>query len=141
MEKRDLIQDQIEQLGFFLRKLLADFIKSKSVGNENVSLESVSKHLKDELDFDLQLFISLSNDEMKKYVLKYNFSAQHLDSLSHLLVEMSVAEFNHKIINQQYLTKAIELLDLNDQISNSISLDRNIKKSEIKDLLKKYKIE
>jgi len=141
MEKRDLIQDQIEQLGFFLRKLLADFIKSKSVGNENISLESVSKHLKDELDFDLQLFISLSNDEMKKYVLKYNFSAQHLDSLSHLLVEMSVAEFNHKIINQQYLTKAIELLDLNDQISNSISLDRNIKKSEIKDLLKKYKIE
>lgn len=141
MEKRDLIQDQIEQLGFFLRKLLADFIKNKSAGNEIVSIESVSKQLKNELDFDLQLFISLENEEMKKYVLKHNFSSQHLDSLSNLLVEMSAVEFNNKIINQQYLTKAIELLDVNDQISNSISLDRNIKKSEIKGLLKKYTIE
>ncbi len=141
MEKRDLIQDQIEQLGFFLRKLLADFIKNKSVGNEHVSLELISKQLKNEIDFDLEFFITLTNEEMKKYVLKYNFSSQHLDNLSNLLIEMNASEFNNKIINQQYLIKAIELLDLNDQISNSISLDRNIKKSEIKDLLKKYTIE
>ena len=141
MEKRDLIQDQIEQLGFFLRKLLADFIKNKSVGNEFVSLELISKQLKNEIDFDLEFFITLTNEEMKKHVLKYNFSSQNLDSLSNLLVEISASEFNNKIINQQYLIKAIELLDVNDQISNSISLDRNIKKSEIKDLLKKYTIE
>jgi len=141
MEKRDLIQDQIEQLGFFLRKLLADFIKNKSVGNEFISLELISKQLKNEIDFDLEFFITLTNEEMKKYVLKYSFSSQHLDNLSNLLIEMSASEFNNKIINQQYLIKAIELLDLNDQISNSISLDRNIKKSEIKDLLKKYTIE
>lgn len=141
MEKRDLIQDQIEQLGFFLRKLLADFIKSKSVGSEIVSIDLISKQLKNELDFDLEFFISLTNEEMKKYVLKYNFSSQHLDSLSNLLVEMSTLEFNSKVINQQYLTKAIELLDLSDQMSNSISLAHNIKKSEIKDLLKKHTLE
>ena len=127
MEKRDLIQAEIEKLGFFLQRLLANFLNGNSAGNSIEAVDLVTNELKNELDFDLPLFLSFSNDEMKKYLSNFKFNEQHLEKLADLLAEMNTSKI--------YLTRALELLDLVDEISNSFSFERNNKKIKIQQLL------
>ena len=127
MEKSDLIQAEIEKLGFFLQRLLANFLNGNSAGNSIEAVDLVTNELKNELDFDLPLFVSLSSDEMKKYLSNFKFNEQHLEKLADLLAEMNTSKI--------YLTRALELLDLVDEISNSFSFERNNKKIKIQQLL------
>lgn len=127
MEKRDLIQAEIEKLGFFLQRLLANFLNSNSLENTSEVINLITKELKNELDFDLPLFVSLSSDEMKKYLSNFKFNDNHIEQLADLLAEMSTSN--------TYLTKALELLNLADEHSNSFSFERNRKKIKIQKLL------
>ena len=128
MEKRDLIQAEIEKLGFFLQRLLANFLNDNSVGNSIEAVDLVTNEFKNELDFDLPLFLSFSNDEMKKYLSNFKFNEHHLEKLAYLLVEMNSSK--------TYLIRALELLNLVDKTSNSFSFERNNKKIKIQQLLK-----
>lgn len=127
MEKRDLIQAEIEKLGFFLQRLLANFFNGNSAGNSIEVSDLVSNEFKNELDFDLPLFLSLSNDEMKKYLSNFKFNEQNLEKLADLLAEMNSSK--------AYLIRSFELLDLADELSNSFSFERNSKKIKIQQLL------
>ena len=127
MEKRDLIQAEIEKLGFFLQRLLANFLNCNSVGNSVEAVDLVTNKFKNEFDFDLPLFLSFSNDEMKKYLSNFKFNEQHLEKLADLLAEMNTSKI--------YLKRAIELLDWADELSNSFSFERNGKKIKIQQLL------
>jgi hypothetical protein len=135
MEKRDLILDQIEQLGYFLRKMFAAFLDKNSIGNTTEALDLVTNEFKSELDFDLPFFVDLSNEEMKIYLLNFKFNEQHLENLSELLKEMSSSKSFVKETSNQYLKKALELLDFADETSNSFSFERNNRKNQIKILL------
>lgn len=133
MEKRDFIQAEIEKLGFFLQRLLANFLNSNSEANSIEAINSVTNELKCELDFDLPLFVSLSKDEMKKYLSNFKFNEQHLEKLADLMTELSSSKANNE--SKAYLTKTIEILDLVDELSNSYSFERNLKKSQIQKLI------
>jgi hypothetical protein len=135
MEKRDLILDQIEQLGYFLRKMFAAFLDKNSAGNTTEALDLVTNEFKSDLDFDLPLFVDLSNEEMKIYLLNFKFNEQNLENLSELLKEMSSSKSFVKETSNQYLKKALELLDFADETSNSFSFERNNRKNQIKILL------
>lgn len=133
MEKRDFIQAEIEKLGFFLQRLLANFLNSNSAANSIEAINSVTNELKSELDFDLPLFVSLSKDEMKKYLSNFKFNEQHLEKLADLMTELSSSKANNE--SKAYLTKTIEILDLVDELTNSFSFERNLKKSQIQKLI------
>lgn len=133
MEKRDFIQAEIEKLGFFLQRLLANFLNSNSAANSIEAINSVTNELKCELDFDLPLFVSLSKDEMKKYLSNFKFNEQHLEKLADLMTELSSSKANNE--SKAYLTKTIEILDLVDELTNSFSFERNLKKSQIQKLI------
>ena len=127
MEKRDLIQAEIEKLGFFLQRLLAMFLNDNLAVNSIEAVDLVTNELKNELDFDLPLFVTLSNIEMKKYLSNFKFNEHHFEKLADLLAEMNSSK--------AYLIRALELLDLEDEISNSFSFERNSKKIKIQQLL------
>ena len=127
MEKRDLIQAEIEKLGFFLQRLLANFLNGNSAVNSIQASDLITNEFKSELDFDLPLFLSLSNDEMKKYLSNFKFNEQNLEKLADLLAEMNSSK--------AYLIRSFELLDLADELSNSFSFERNGKKIKIQQLL------
>ncbi len=133
MEKRDFIQAEIEKLGFFLQRLLANFLNSNSAANSIEAINLVTNELKSELDFDLPFFVSLSKDEMKKYLSNFKFNEQHLEKLADLMAELSSSKANNE--SKTYLTKTIEILDLVDERSNSFSFERNLKKSQIQKLI------
>lgn len=96
MEKRDFIQAEIEKLVFFLQRLLANFLNSNSAANSIEAINSVTNELKCELDFDLPLFVSLSKDEMKKYLSNFKFNEQHLEKLADLMTELSSSKANNE---------------------------------------------
>ena len=64
---------------------------------------------------------------MKKYLSNFKFNEQYLEKLADLLAEMNSSK--------AYLIRALELLDLVDEISNSFSFERNSKKIKIQQLL------
>jgi hypothetical protein len=129
MEKRDLILDQIEKLGFFLQKLLGDLLNKNSLTSSIDKFENVRKELLDELNFDLEFLISQKNEDMKNYVSSFNFNEKNLESLSEIIFQL-----NH---SKEFYEKAIALLDLADEISNTFSFERNKKKQEIEKLILK----
>lgn len=127
MEKRDLIQAEIEKLGYFLQRLLANYLNGNSAGNSIEATDLVTNEFKNELDFDLPHFVSLSNVEMKKYLSNFNFNEHYMEKLADLLIEMNSSK--------KHLIRALELLDWVDEISNSFSFERNSKKIKIQQLL------
>ena len=119
MEQKDYLQNQIEQLSFFLKKLLANILALKSSGNE-LDVESlVSNELTNELNFDVNEFNLLSKYELKSYLQKFNFNENHIEKLAEIFIEMSSLNSNTVIENQNYISKAIELLELADENSKS----------------------
>ena len=127
MEKLDLIQAEIEKLGYFLQRLLANYLNGNSAGNSIEATDLVTNEFKNELDFDLPHFVSLSNVEMKKYLSNFNFNEHYMEKLADLLIEMNSSK--------KHLIRALELLDWVDEISNSFSFERNSKKTKIQQLL------
>lgn len=127
MEKRDLIQAEIEKLGYFLQRLLANFLNGNSTENSIEAADLVTNEFKNELDFDLPHFVSLSNIEMKKYLSNFKFNEQNLEKLADLIAQMNTSK--------TYITKAIEVLNWADEISNTYSFERNNKKIKFQQLL------
>ena len=70
---------------------------------------------------------------MKKYLSNFKFNEQHLEKLADLMTELSSSKANNE--SKAYLTKTIEILDLVDELSNSYSFERNLKKSQIQKLI------
>ena len=132
MVRRDLILDQIEQMGAFLRKLLDKFSNSNSLEDGTNASDSVTKEMIDEIGFDLKLFLTLSQEDAKNYLSNYKFTEDHLESLSNLLVKMSIDATK----KNEFLSKALLILNFSDGISNTFSFERNKTKNKIKELIK-----
>lgn len=136
MEQRDLIKDQIEQLGKVLAKILLDFFGLKSNGNVAQGIEIANKTLQTELDIDIEKMVSLNQKELKEYVRNRKLAESHLELLSEYLKEVGIAKTKiDKSDADLYLQKAIELLDIADENTKALSFDRINKKIEIKKLL------
>ena len=54
MEQRDLLKDQIEQLGKVLAKILPDFLGLKSEGQISQGIEITNHRLRSELDIEIE---------------------------------------------------------------------------------------
>ena len=80
----------------------------------------------------MNLFLTLSVEDAKKYLSSYKFSEEHLETLSNLLVKLSV----DATTKMEYLSKALLILDFSDGISNTFSFERNNTKNKIKELIK-----
>lgn len=131
MEQRDLIKDQIEQLGRVLGKIIADFLGLKTQGNIGHAMEVSSRQLKDELDLDVEQFLNVSEKELKDFLNKRHFTAEHIELLADYLFEIGRSNQD----SLRYLKRSITLLDIADEHSQTISFVRQEKKSTIKSLL------
>ncbi|MDY0280444.1 MAG: hypothetical protein RBR35_07770 [Salinivirgaceae bacterium] len=136
MEQRDLLKDQIDQLGKVLAKILSNFLGLKSNGKVSQGIELTNQSLQSELDINIDKLTTLSIKELPNYLKSRKLNAGHLEILSEYLKEIGIIEMNKNRENAElYLRKAIELLNIADEISKTISLDRMNKKCEIEDLL------
>ncbi len=136
MEQRDLIKDQIEQLGKVLGKLLADFLKMKSTGNVSQGIEIVDQQLDSTLDLSLEAVLTRPKRELKEHFLNRNTTAEQLETLSDLLKAVGESKLEHHPGEaRNLLLKAGELLDIADEITATASFIRMDKKGIIDALL------
>nr|WP_321411263.1 hypothetical protein [uncultured Allomuricauda sp.] len=134
MEQRDLLKDQIEQLGRVLSQILSNFLGLKSKGNVTQGVEISNERFQSELDIDIEKLLKLENVDLKEYLNTRKLTETHLEILSEYLAEVGQTE---TIIAEQepYLIKAIELLDIADEISKTMSFERMNKKRKIENVL------
>lgn len=136
MEQRDLIKDQIEQLGKVLAKILSDFLSLKSSGQFLNGIEVSNEQLKDKLDIDLSRLLKLKKTDLKKYVLDRKLNAGHVEVLSKYLEEIGLNKIiKNKIEGSHYLKQTVILLELSDEISSTMSFERMNRKSRIEKVL------
>ncbi|MDD2635830.1 MAG: hypothetical protein PHW82_10060 [Bacteroidales bacterium] len=136
MEQRDFIKDEIEKIGKLLSKIISGFFDLKLEVQLLQAIEITTDCLKSELDIDIDKIVTFPKKELNPYFRKLKLSAKHLEELSELLKEIGKAEFeNNEKEAVVKLEKAIELLDIADEISNTISFNRINKKNEINKLL------
>ena len=136
MEQRDLIKDQIEQLGKVLGQILAGFLGFKSSGQIDQGIKVTNRQLKSELDIDIDELVTASKNELKKYMVERKMATRHFESLGEYLREIGERKMsNDKNMAKIYLMKSLELLDLEDEISQTISFERLNLKSKIENML------
>ena len=134
MERRDLLKDQIEQLGKVLGKILADFLGLKSTGDVAQGIEISNERFQSELDIDIEKLLTLNRSDLKEYLRTRKLMAGHFELLSGYLTEIGKTKTT-KAEMDLYFKKAIELLDIADEISKTVSFERMNKKNEIKNVL------
>ena len=134
MQQRDILKDQIEQLGKVLAKVLSDFLGLKAQGNVAQAVEMSNEKLQAELDINIEKLIALKEGDLSKYLTSRVYTDEHLEFLSEYLVELGKTKTTKLEVNS-YLQKAIALLDLADEVSESVSFERMNKKSQTENLL------
>jgi len=132
MEHRDCLKNQIEQLGKVLSKILSDFLGFKSKGNIAQGIEISNERFQSELDIDIEKIITLDKTELKEYLNNCKMAEPHFEVLSEYLTEIGMEKIEaNKGEAELYLKKAIELLDIIDEISKIMSFERINKKTKI----------
>ncbi|MCB0637843.1 MAG: hypothetical protein KDC54_14545 [Lewinella sp.] len=136
MEQRDLLKDQIEQMGKVLRKILAGFLGLKSEGRTSEGIEVTNQRLQNELDLDIEKMATRTPEELRADVVKRQLTAGHLEDISAYLVELGMEVLKADQEKAKvWFGKAIELLDISDEITQTMSFDRFSRRNAIKDLL------
>ncbi len=137
MERRDLIKDQIEQLGKVLGHILAKFLGNKANGNVSEGIQLANEQFRNELNLDIDTITSLAGEDLKQYLKQNNLTAEHLDILARYFKEMGTALLHKNDAEAKiHLLKSKELFDLADEISQATSFERMSELSDINNLLK-----
>ncbi|UOK43830.1 MULTISPECIES: hypothetical protein [Flavobacterium] len=125
MAKEDLLSKQINQLGFFLRKM---FEKMKGNDSGDIMTETVSENnaeLKETLGFDLNDIQKLSLEEVVPFLLQNEyFSVENLELFADILVKTNVEDF---------CKKALRIYEHIDSKTATFSMERNLKMKMIKE--------
>ncbi|MFT4738119.1 MAG: hypothetical protein ACI8QD_001506 [Cyclobacteriaceae bacterium] len=136
MEHRDLIKDEIEQLSKVLGKILSDLLGLKSNGQIEQGISITNSQLKTNLNIDIEDLLTLSKDEMKKQLVEQKMAVGHFEILAKYLKEIGESKMsNDGITAKSFLTRSLELLDLEDEVSNTLSFERYGLKSKIETML------
>ena len=134
MEQRDILKDQIEQLGRVLGRILASLIGLKSNDDVNLVVEETKAVFEKELDLNVAKLVNLKQQELTAYLKERNFHHSHLETLAEYLFEVGKTKYG--LEKDSYLRQTINILHLTDEWANTISLIRMNKIHEIKQMLR-----
>ena len=134
MERRDLIKDQIEQLGRVLGAIVARFLGTKAEGNVAQGVEIANESLRSQLDLDMDLIITLNTPELREYLAQRNLNSEHLETLADYLIAWAESATNPEKARRLYQT-VLRLYDVISAQSNTYSLERFDKEQRIRALI------
>ncbi|HSD15106.1 MAG TPA: hypothetical protein VLB74_10695, partial [Flavobacterium sp.] len=124
MAKEDLLTKQINQLGFFLRKVFEKLTGSNSDEDISKTVIEINTDLKETLGFDLEEIEKLTSEEVVAFLLqKEYFSVENLELFADILA---------KINSDDYRYKALKIYEYIDSKTATFSMERNQKMKTIK---------
>ena len=125
MQQRDVLMEQIEQLGKVIQKALALFLDLKSNSNPEISIEKSHEVFQSELDISIPYLLELNKEDLQQYLLAKNLAPTHFEKIALYLIKvgdyLSTSSVSEAIQNYK---QAILLLDLSDEITRTLSFDR-----------------
>lgn len=124
MEHKDLIKEQIEQIGRVLGRLLADFFSMKTEGDLDLAIEETNAQLKSELDLDIDQLIHFSSEDLAKYILERKFRDTDIEKLANYFYEIGQFRKSNAQPSAPYFKTAQALLAINDSFSKTITFER-----------------
>ena len=136
MERRDLIKDQIEQLGKVLGTIIAGFFGLKSQGKVEQGIEISNEKFKEEMDIDINKILRIEYSDLSIYLSNLKLSPEQFEKLIDYIIEIGEYTLNtdkKKGIN--ILERVLEMYTILDTKSNTYSFTRIKKEKRIKDLL------
>ncbi len=139
MEQRDILKDQIEELGRVLGKIIADFLGLKEQGNITQGIIISTQQLKSSLAIDLELLLSKTNAELLAYLQERNLSFEHIETLANHLAEIGTAQMDvQQATGIKLLQKVLEIYHLINTHTKLYSLDRMNRSDKIKQLMHQH---
>ncbi len=137
MEQRDILLEQIEQVGRVLGKILAAFLDLKAKGDITLAIQTTNQQLKSELDIDISELINFTEKELENYTEEKQLTDNHLDELAKYLYELG--EIKQANSNPQdakkYFETAKKLLETAGKISKTYTFERATFKQKINEIL------
>lgn len=133
MEKRDLIKEQVEQLGKVLAKMLSDFLGLKTDIDVASTVKVTTERFEEKAGLDFESLLGASKEEVAAYLSDHNFPLEHLDILASYCTEaaealsikredaaVQYAQLGHNIlehITHTSKTTSFHHIDLMDRLS------------------------
>jgi hypothetical protein len=137
MPYEDYLMREIAKIGAMLRAILGIMIRRKE--NFAITIEDVISETKDklltELNFDLDLFLAMNDQDSKEYLSKYQgFNAENLELLGDVLYKFGLQEDNQ--VKNLYLEKSLQVYKTCNSMDKTFSIERQKKVKLIEDLIK-----
>jgi len=134
MEQKDTIENQIEQLSLFIKRLL-----SKALGSSNIeTTEEISNAIQTTFNFDFIAVSEFDDNQMEAFINENSLTESHLEHLAELAYILGK---NHQDSDSKlaktYFTISNKLSKKADIISGNFSLERNQKQNKINNLIHK----
>jgi hypothetical protein len=121
MAKEDLLSKQINQLGYFLRRIFEKITK-RDAGEDVVS--EINTELKETLGFDLERIEAIPNEEIVSFLLQNEyFTPENIEIFADILIKSGRADFQKK---------ALWIYEYIDIITATFSMERNLKIQNLK---------
>lgn len=138
MENRDYIIHQIEQAAQVIAAVLASFLKLKVEIPVHQAIQSTHEQLKSEIDIDVEQLLLMSIKETEAHLVSRNITPELMEALSDYMLSVGRSLIDSEIEDARlYLSKALELLGIADEISKTLSFERVNKITSIQSLLDK----
>ena len=115
MEKRDLLEKQIEQVGRVLGKILAATLETPVTGDLLPGLDQRNQQLREQLDLDVDALGFLDGKALESYLLDGHLSPESIEMLAAYLLYTD---------KPAYFPTALKLLDTVDALTGDYSFKR-----------------
>ena len=136
MEQRDYLLREIEKIGAIVsafRQIIFGSGENTAITIEN-QVKEAKGMLLNELSFDFDAFLLLSEEESKEYINNFvGFSVENIELLAECISEIG---FNDKSVNStKYLMKALQLYNLCNLKSATYLFEREAKINTIRETI------
>jgi len=116
---RDMLKDEIEQIGKVFAKIIGCFFQLKAKGNPALAIKIANEQFKDELNINVQRMLKLTNDELQQYFNSRKLQTEHLKLLTDYMLEVAKYQLLTRDENaKKTLVKVLEIEDLIQQSKN-----------------------
>ncbi|WP_116107516.1 hypothetical protein [Lewinella sp. IMCC34191] len=136
MQQRDILQDEIEELGRVLGRILATFLGWQSEGDPVRGTQMANEQLASELDVSVEQLLALDEQALREYLTTRNWTPAHMEALAQYLAAAGTEKMHtDRAEAERYVQTALRLLDIADDQSATLSFERMSLRGDIEGLL------
>ena len=120
MMNRDILKDQIEQIGRAIGKASNIFFDLKKDGNVLLGIEEAKQELQSAIDLDIEALVKMSDEELSQYFSESLYTEDQLESLAKFIYEIA----EHMGSSLPYFQTALSLIQIAGIKSQTYSMER-----------------